>query len=197
MKPRKSKKRTGLRISQLLSLLNPENQFYQNRSNSNPDQNHRLNMSKSNAGELIIFDTGALIQIHTQETFSSICRTAFDQAAQVGVCYLAVPELAGATGAILRDKRITRSQRKQIQDFLIKQLDQWLILPVSNRVCDIAFELCQKHPLKGADAVHLAAIKNLLRFRHARFLTLDKALYKASQRENVPVVVIPQFGYGR
>ncbi len=154
-------------------------------------------MSKSNEGELIVFDTGALIQIHTQETFSSICITAFNQAKQVGTCYLSIPEIAGATGAMLRNQRITKKQREQIQNFLTKQLDQWLVLPVSYRVCDLAYELCQKHPLKGGDAIHLAAVKILLQFRNAKFLTLDKPLYEATKKENVPIVVIPRFEDGR
>lgn len=188
---------SGQTISRLLNPLRWLSPFYQNPSSSNLERNLHSSMSKSNAGELIIFDTGALIQIHTLETFSSICVASFDQARQVGMCYLAIPEIAGATGSMLRNRRITKKQREHIQNFLTKQLDHWLVLPVSYRVCNLAYELCQKHPLKGGDAIHLAAVKILLQFRHATFLTLDKALYEATKKEKVPVVVIPRFEDGR
>ncbi|GIW32860.1 MAG: hypothetical protein KatS3mg072_0193 [Meiothermus sp.] len=62
----------------------------------------------------------------------------------------------------------------------------------------MAFDLCQKHSLKGADAIHLAAVKILLSFRpQLTFFTLDKTLYQAAQKEKIPVVTIPEFERGR
>lgn len=106
------------------------------------------------------------------------------------MCYLVLPEIAGATGAMMRDKRISKKQRHQIQSFVASNLKYWLTLPVSKRVCDLAFDLCQKHPLKGADAIHLAAVKTLLLFRpQMMFFTLDKTLYQVAKKEKLPLVV--------
>ncbi|WP_084785006.1 type II toxin-antitoxin system VapC family toxin [Calidithermus timidus] len=155
-------------------------------------------MSANNGDRLVVFDTGALIQLHTQERFNALSRQVYNQANQIGMCYLVMPEIAGATGAMLRDKRISKQQRSQIQKFVMSNLQHWLMLPVSKRVCDLAFELCQKHPLKGADAVHLAAVKTLLPFRpQLTFFTLDKTLYQAAKREKVPVVMVPELERGR
>lgn len=66
-----------------------------------------------------------------------------------------------------------------------------MILLVSNRVCDLAFELCQKHPLKGPDAIHLAAVKTLLILRpRTKFFTLDQTLYRVVQKEKIPLVEV-------
>ncbi|PZA07274.1 MULTISPECIES: type II toxin-antitoxin system VapC family toxin [unclassified Meiothermus] len=155
-------------------------------------------MSANNGDNLVVFDTGALIQLHTQERFNALSAQVYNQASQVGLCYLVLPEIAGATGAMMRDKRISKQQRNQIQNFVINNLKYWLILPVSKRVCDLAFDLCQKHPLKGVDAVHLAAVKTLLLFRpRLTFFTLDKTLYQAAIKEKVPVVAVSEFERGR
>jgi predicted nucleic acid-binding protein len=155
-------------------------------------------MSASNGDRLIVFDTGALIELHTQEHFSALSRQVYNQASQIGMCYLVLPEIAGATGAMVRGKRLSKQQRNQIQSFVTGNLQYWLILPVSRRVCDLAFDLCQKHPLKGADAIHLAAVKILLPFRpQLTFFTLDKTLHRAAKKEKIPVVTIPEFEHGR
>lgn len=99
---------------------------------------------------------------------------------------------------MVRGKRLSKQQRNRIQSFVPGNLHYWLILPVSKRVCDLAFDLCQKHPLKGTDAIHLAAAKILLPFRpQLTFFTLDKTLYQAAQKEKVLVVTIPEFERGR
>ena len=114
-------------------------------------------MSKNNDVELVVFDTGALIQIHTQERFSHLALSLYQEAKYIGICNLVVPEIAGATGAMVRNKSLSKLDRKKIQSFLLDNLENWLVLPVSRTVCKKAFDLCQNHPLKGADAVHLAA----------------------------------------
>jgi len=121
--------------------------------------------SANNGTELIIFDSGPLIQLHTQEAFSALALRVYREAGRIGACNLVLPEIAGATGAMLRDKRVNRAQRKQIQEFVRHNWDTWLILPLTATVCERAFELCQRHPLKGPDALHLAAAQALLRFR--------------------------------
>ncbi|WP_337871144.1 type II toxin-antitoxin system VapC family toxin [Meiothermus sp.] len=154
-------------------------------------------MSKNNDVELVVFDTGALIQIHTQERFSHLALSLYQEAKYIGICNLVVPEIAGATGAMVRNKNLSKLDRKKIQSFLLDNLENWLVLPVSKTVCQKAFDLCQKHPLKGADAVHLAATLAMQTFRKLRFFTLDKILYQAAKKEKVPVVAIPEFERGR
>ncbi|GIW33769.1 type II toxin-antitoxin system VapC family toxin [Meiothermus sp.] len=154
-------------------------------------------MSKNSEDELVIFDTNALIQLHTQEQFSDLALSIYQKAKYIGVCNLVVPEIAGATGAMVRNKSLSKRDRAKIQSFLLDNLENWLVLPVSKKVCRKAFDLCQKHPLKGADAVHLATVLAMQLFRGLRFFTLDKTLYRAAQKEKIPVVTIPEFERGR
>jgi predicted nucleic acid-binding protein len=154
-------------------------------------------MSKSNADKLVVFDTSALIQIHTQETFSALALSVYQSAGYIGICNLVVPEIAGATGAMVRSRNLSKSDREKIQSFLLSNLENWMVLPVSKTVCQRAFDLCQKHPLKGADAVHLAAALAMQTFRKLLFFTLDKTLYQAAKKEKVPVVVVPELERGR
>ncbi|MFZ5991205.1 MAG: type II toxin-antitoxin system VapC family toxin [Deinococcota bacterium] len=154
-------------------------------------------MSKNSEDKLVVFDTSALIQIHTQERFSHLALSVYQKAGYIGVCNLVVPEIASATGAMVRNKSLSKPDREKIQSFLLDNLENWLVLPVSKAVCRKAFELCQKHPLKGADAVHLAAALAMRTFRELRFFTLDKTLYQAAKKEKLPLVTIAEFERGR
>jgi predicted nucleic acid-binding protein len=155
-------------------------------------------MSENSGDELVVFDTSALIQIHTQEHFSSLALSIYQETPYIGICNLVVPEIAGATGAMVQRKNLSKSERRAIQSFLLNNLENWLVLPVSRTVCEKAFHLCQGHPLKGADAVHLAAALALQTFRSKlHFFTLDKPLYSAAKREKLPVVIVPEFERGR
>lgn len=131
-------------------------------------------MSKNKENDLVIFDTSALIQIHTQETFSFLALSVYQTAKYIGICNLVVPEIAGATGAMVRNKSINKTEREAIQSFLMQNVENWLVLPVSKTVCQKAFDLCQTHPLKGADAIHLAAALAMNNFRPVHFFTLEK-----------------------
>ncbi|PZA08405.1 MULTISPECIES: type II toxin-antitoxin system VapC family toxin [unclassified Meiothermus] len=154
-------------------------------------------MSKNSEDELVVFDTNALIQIHTQERFSQLALSVYQKAGYIGVCNRVVPEMAGATGAMVRSKSLSKADRNKIQSFLLDNLENWPVLPVSKTVCRKAFDLCRKHPLKGADAVHLAAALDMQLFRELRFFTLDKTLYQAALKEKVPVVAVSEFEGGR
>ncbi|MDW8425481.1 MAG: type II toxin-antitoxin system VapC family toxin, partial [Meiothermus sp.] len=156
-----------------------------------------LSMSKSKENDLVIFDTSALIQIHTQETFSPLALSVYRTAKYIGICNLVIPEVAGATGAMVRNKSINKTERKAIQSFLLQNVENWLVLPVSKTVCQKAFDLCQTHLLKGADAIHLAAALAMNIFRPLRFFTLDKSLYTAAKKEKLAVVSILEFEHGR
>lgn len=198
LKPSARTRNSGHTTLSFTSQHNRISALYPNPSNSSPARKPRLITSANNGTELIIFDSGPLIQLHTQEAFSALALQVYREAGRIGACNLVLPEIAGATGAMLRDKRINRAQRKQIQEFVRHNWDTWLILPLTATVCERAFELCQRHPLKGPDALHLAAAQALLRFRpQLRFFTLDRTLYQAAQKEKVPVVVIPEFERGR
>jgi predicted nucleic acid-binding protein len=154
-------------------------------------------MSENNGDKLVVFDTSALIQIHTQEHFSSLALSIYQETGYIGICNLVVPEIAGATGAMVRRKSLSKSERKAIQSFLLYNLQNWLVLPVSRTVCQKAFDLCQRYPLKGADAVHLAAALALKTFRELHFFTLDKRLYLAAKKEKLPVLIVPELERGR
>ncbi|WP_299428365.1 hypothetical protein [uncultured Meiothermus sp.] len=92
-------------------------------------------MSKNNGDELVVFDTSALIQIHTQEHFSSLALSIYQETAYIGICNLVVPEIAGATRAMVQRKSLSKSEGRAIQSFLLNNLDNWLVLPVSRTVC--------------------------------------------------------------
>jgi hypothetical protein len=142
--PTNKRYQVGPTTSRLSNPPSRASRLYLNPSNSNPAKKLPSIMSVSNGDRLIIFDTGALIQLHTQEHFSPLSKQVYSQTNQIGMCYLVLPEIAGATGAMMRGKRLSKKQRSQIQDFVTSNLQYWLILPVSKRVCDLAFNLMSK-----------------------------------------------------
>lgn len=133
-----------------------------------------------------------MVRLYSSEAEHQTVKTAFAQASSHGACVLAFPEAIGAIYALQRRSIITRKERRVAVENLIVRTEFLLGLPLSPLVVERAYALMEIHPLKGADAVHLAAAEKMHVFRPVRFCTVDKQLYKIAKKY-VPVVDIPVF----
>lgn len=107
----------------------------------------------------VFLDTSALAKRYIQEPGSEELEELFlSSASDVFVSTLSLPEFAAALGRKIRDREIDkRAATKAMKEFEQDWNNLFIKVPVTESVALAASSLAIKYPLKGADAVHLAA----------------------------------------
>ena len=107
----------------------------------------------------LFLDTSALAKRYIQEPGSEELEELFlSSASDVIVSTLALPEFAAALGRKMRDREIGKSAATKAMIELEQDWNNLFIkIPITDSVALAAASLAIKYPLKGVDAVHLAA----------------------------------------
>lgn len=116
------------------------------------------------------FDTSAVVRLYTTEPGSSVVRdfvrsaTADLPGAEVIVCDLARPETFAAlrkiaTGEDAARRGLSRAALRHLLPKVRRHFaDQEQFFVVQASACmDLAADIAERHPIKGADAVHIAS----------------------------------------
>jgi len=131
------------------------------------------------------------VELQTNGPWAQLAQAVYRGASRIVVCRLVYPESHAAINALVRDKRVSRRQANSAIAQIGRDWKTYIKLAVSVTVCEDAAALTSIYPLKGADAVHLAAVRYFMNFEpNAQFFTLDKKLYRIAQKL-VPVIRIP------
>jgi len=106
----------------------------------------------------IFLDTSALAKRYVQEPGSEALENLFSAGvSEVYVSTLALPEFGAALSRKLRDKELAKKSAEHALSELEKDWDNvFTKVPLTDTVAKSAVSLAIQHPLKGADAVHLA-----------------------------------------
>jgi uncharacterized protein len=139
---------------------------------------------------LILFlDTSALVKLYIAEAGSERVREAAIEGEDVAVSVLAFAEI---NATFSRRRREGLLAAVEYQDLRICFSDDWRGLtqvPVGPEVLALVPGLCENHPLRGADAVHLASAL-LLRAEGLEilFACSDGRLVQAASSEGLAVL---------
>jgi predicted nucleic acid-binding protein len=104
-------------------------------------------------------EPSALVKYYVTEPGSTWVRALLDTEDNVLVtAEITIAEVSAALAVIARVGRISRRQRDELWGkFKRDLLTRYELLPTHRTVINRAAELCQKHPLRGFDAIHLAS----------------------------------------
>ncbi|BDG27703.1 hypothetical protein TthSNM66_23390 (plasmid) [Thermus thermophilus] len=145
----------------------------------------------------LFLETSGLLKVLLREDLPDLAREAFSQAQAHAASAFALPEAVGVFHAMQRDGRLTRPlYRKALRELY----ELWEYLEVLTPTLEghmRAARLCERHPLKGADAVHLEGalfLKGL--YPDTALLTFDRTLYRAAKKEGLTVVRVPPWKGG-
>ena len=129
----------------------------------------------------IFMDTSALAKRYIQEPGSEELEDLFlSIVTKVFVSTLALPEFAAALGRKVRDKEILKEHAANALKELEKDWEDLFIkIPLTEEVAASAASLATQHPLKGADAVHLATA---MVTGESLFVSSDQGLIRASEK---------------
>lgn len=104
-------------------------------------------------------EPSALVKYYVTEPGSAWVRRLVDDKDNVLItAELTIAEVSAALAVIARVGRISRRQRDEFWgEFKHDLLRRYEFLPTHRTIINRAAELCQKHPLRGFDAIHLAS----------------------------------------
>lgn len=136
---------------------------------------------------LAFWDSSALVKLLVEEEGTDTAVTLWDDAARVVASRLSIPEVSAALAAAERGGRIDELRARAALDEWRRYRDALDIIEVSAEIAEQASGVAIKHPLSGADAVHLATAR-ALRDHELVLATWDRRLGAAAAAEGLSVI---------
>jgi predicted nucleic acid-binding protein len=107
---------------------------------------------------LILFlDTSALVKLYIADTGSERMRQAASRGEPVAASDLAFAETHATFARRGREELLRATETEEIRTVFGEDWERLTQIPLSATVLKLVPGLCQRHPLRGADAVHLAS----------------------------------------
>jgi predicted nucleic acid-binding protein len=132
----------------------------------------------------IYVDTSALAKRYVQEPGSEQLQKLFvAEVAEVVVSTLVLPEFGAALARKVRNREIgAKSAASAMAEFEVDWQEIFVKIPLTEEIAESAAKLILAHPLRGADAVHLASA---IAFEAELFVASDGQLLKASKKHGI------------
>ena len=136
------------------------------------------------------WDASAIIPLCVKESPTALVRRIVEEDGALVVWWTTPVECYSAFARRRRDDILTRAQEDQARQAILRLAVDWSEVQPSYQVRDAVGRVLLLHPLRGADALHLAAALVWADGRAARhhFVSLDKRLREAAQREGFEVL---------
>jgi predicted nucleic acid-binding protein len=107
---------------------------------------------------LILFlDTSAFVKLYIAEPGSERMRKAVARGESVAASDLAFAEIHATFARRRREELLLATELEQLQHAFAADWEEVTRMPVGGAVLKLVPRLCQGHPLRGADVVHLAS----------------------------------------
>lgn len=136
---------------------------------------------------MIYVDTSALIKRYIQEAGSSAVRALLAQATPLATATLAYVEMFATFYRRQRDGHLTASQSARLAAHFESDWRSYIRVPLHDDILRLGRNLARAHPLRGADAVHLASALSLRDTlgEAVRFVAADHRLLSAAAAEGL------------
>ncbi len=139
---------------------------------------------------IVYFDTSALVATYIVDRCTKKAVRARGDAEHVTTSHLAYAEVLAAFGAAARVRALTRRQRERLEARFAVDWGEFHRIRLDSRILPDVRRVLGRHPLKGADAVHLASALVVARGCSAaglecRFACDDRALVAAAVAEGL------------
>ena len=142
---------------------------------------------------LLYLDTSALVKLYLDEPGSERIEelTSEDSGNSVAICSIAQVEFHAAIWRRHRIRELDDEEAELAIDLFSARLrTDFARRPVEDRTLDLASALTSRHPLRGYDAVQLAACLDLARAERdpPTFVCADRTLLTAAEGEGLSVI---------
>ena len=136
---------------------------------------------------LAFFDSSAFAKRYVQETGSDDVLSWCEQASEIGLSGIALPEIISAFCRLLREKRISRKQYHALKVSLLEDVRDIAICDLSPAVIRHSILALEKNTLRGMDAIHIGSA---LALRAEVFVSADQRQCKAAKLAGLRVVKV-------
>jgi predicted nucleic acid-binding protein len=137
---------------------------------------------------VIYLDTTAIVKLLVEEEFSNAVRMAAE-GQSVGTVSIAFVE---TLSALARKRELSEEERFSATREFMATWHRFRIVS-TDAVLESAGILARAHQLRGLDAMHLAAARDLGKPSSIQFVVYDEELAKAAKKEGFQVITNPKF----
>ncbi len=136
---------------------------------------------------ILFLDTSALIKLYIAEPGSVAMQRRISEEL-ISVSQLTYAEAHATFGRRRREDLLTDDEFRLVIDNFEQDWQTALQIPISEQVLSLVPDLCRDHPLRGADALQLAAALTIHRQGvEVHFATNDQRLLDAAEAEGLTV----------
>ena len=106
---------------------------------------------------ILFVDTSVLVKLYIAEPGSERMREAVVKEEQIAASVLAFAEIHAALARRRREGLLLPREHEELRLRFADDWEELMQVPVSAEILAFVPGLCKRHPLRGADAVHLAS----------------------------------------
>jgi predicted nucleic acid-binding protein len=131
------------------------------------------------------FDTSAFAKRYIAEPASGKVIEICEQADELIVSVVCLPELVSAFCRLMRERRLSRPDYRKLKDLVTTDLGGADICQVTSAILEFAIPLLEAHPLRSMDALHVACA---LAVQPDIFVSADHRQLSAAKKSGLKVV---------
>ncbi|MDP2787250.1 MAG: type II toxin-antitoxin system VapC family toxin [Pseudomonadota bacterium] len=135
----------------------------------------------------VFFDTSAFVKRYISEAGTDAVLKWCDQATEIGLSGIALPEMISAFCRLHREARITDTQYRQLKSLLLADIEDAAICDLTPVVLGLAISSLETNVLRGMDAIHIGSAVAL---KADVFISADKRQRDAAARAGLRVEAV-------
>ena len=132
----------------------------------------------------MFFDSSAFVKRFVEEDGSQEVDIWCEQASQLGLSVICVPEIMSALNRKIREGGLSKQTYRQIKEQIGKDIEDVQIIQIKPEVVGRSIRLLERHALRSLDALHIACA---LEWEANVFISSDKRQIQASRDSGLDV----------
>ena len=105
----------------------------------------------------VFFDTSAFVKRYIQESGTDKVLAWCDQATEIGLSGIVLPEIISAFCRLRRETKITEAQYQHLKRQLLADIDDITLCDLAPKVLAQAISSLENNVLRGMDAIHIGS----------------------------------------
>jgi hypothetical protein len=101
-------------------------------------------------------DSSALAKRYINEPGSALVEQIFSNASSLALSVICLPEVISGLSRLRREGKLSQRQYNENKRALIRDIEDSVIIPITEQVIARAVELLERWPLRSSDALHIA-----------------------------------------
>ena len=135
----------------------------------------------------VFFDTSAFVKRYISESGTDVVLEWCDQATEIGLSGIALPEIISAFCRLHREARITDTQYRQLKSLLLADIEDAALCDLTPAVLAHAISSLETNVLRGMDAIHIGSA---LALQADVFVSADTRQLDAAARAGLRVEAV-------